>query len=355
MKKQLTVGIFILLITVGISGCVEEDVITVDEIKEKFLQTIEDVLSYKYSANVTVTTTIINETGTNKTVTEAIQNGEVDIANKKLKQDTTSATIGSSEEQHLIIYIINNIAYTGTESQGCIRWSSYNTSHTNATMTWIAHSALEGQALYLKGDLENTTTKRLADEVVGSLDCYVLYLTAFVNQSGEDSGSYPLPGNMSYEYEFKYWIAKDNYFLIKMHSKTTSDMNGWFAFGGADRTITVSEMNLDFYDYNISVIVERPPEEPNVHLMGYVTDAGLIVIEHIGGDPLPNYRIDVKYVNGTLINTTTYQNEEDLWEVGENKYVLVLTEDEEVRVTITRIYDDNSCPHVIFDGIIGRY
>jgi hypothetical protein len=356
MKQQLLVGIFILLIIVGMSGCVEDDVITVDEIKEQFLQTIEDVLSYKWSANVTVTTTTINETGTNITVIEAIQNGEVDIAHKKLKVDSIGTTVGSSEEQHWISYIIDTIAYTGTESQGCIQWSSYNTSYSNATMAWIAASALEGQARYLQGDLENTTIQRLADEVVGSVDCYVLYLTAFINQSGGDSGSYLFDGNMSYAYELTYWIAKDTYFLIKAYSKTTSDMSGWYAYGGADRTITISEMSLDFYDYDIPVIIEGPPEEPHVQLMGFVTDAGSIVIEHIGGDPLPAYRIDVKYVNDTLIDTTTYQNEADLWEVGESKYllsdVLVLTEDEEVRVTISRIYDDGSCPYVLFDGIL---
>jgi len=98
-----------------------------------------------------------------------------------------------------------------------------------------------------------------------------------------------------------------------------------------------------------------PPAEPNVKLWGYVTDDGLVVIEHIGGEALPYYKTDVKYLNGTLINTSTYQNLEDPWEIGESTYPLegiyLLTENDTVHVTIYRIYKDGS-KQAVFDGIL---
>jgi hypothetical protein len=98
-----------------------------------------------------------------------------------------------------------------------------------------------------------------------------------------------------------------------------------------------------------------PPSEPNVQLRGYVTDDGIIVIEHIGGESLTHYRTDVKHVNGTLINRTTYQNREDPWEIGECNYpladVYLLTENDAVHVTIYNIDEDGN-EKSVFDGIL---
>jgi hypothetical protein len=98
-----------------------------------------------------------------------------------------------------------------------------------------------------------------------------------------------------------------------------------------------------------------PPAEVNVQLRGYVTDDGIIVIEHIGGESLTHYRTDVKHVNGTLINRTTYQNREDPWEIGEYNYpladVYLLTENDTVHVTIYNIDDDGN-EQLVFDGIL---
>ena len=360
MKKQLMiVGITLVLIAINLIGCITSEVVTTDEIKENFFQAIEDVTSYKYSADVTATHTIINESGTNITETDAIQNGIVDIANKKLRQNNIGTTTGVSEEQCWTVYIIDNIlysSYSNKKQEGETEWSTNNISHTNDDMTWKGYSALELLVLYLENELKNVKLEQLADEVDEGTDCHVLYLTAFENQSGEGSDMSPIFGNASYEYEIKYWIAKDTYFLIRAQSRTTSDMSGWFAFGEADRSITVSEMDILYYDYNVPVTIDLPPEKPDVQLMGYVNIDGIIVIGNMGGGSLENYRIDVKDVNGTLIDTITYQNVEDIWEVGENKYlsyIPILNEGDEVRVTIYSIHDE-CIKYVLFDGLIRR-
>ena len=263
MKKQFIVaGMIVVLLVVGLSGCVKETEtgVTAEEIKANMLQAIEDIASYKYSSDVTVTMTTIKESESNTTEIVGIQNGEVDITYKKLRQDTNATTItaGISDEQHWIFYIVDNILYSGNETDGNITWTSMNTS-----MAWNAYSALELYTLYLEGEgeLKNVEVERLADEVVEGVDCYVLHLTAFENQSGEeDSGQFPLQGYYYYELNIKYWIAKDDYLLIKTYFKVMSDSSRSYAFGEADRSTTVQEMEALFNDYNVPVTIELPPE-----------------------------------------------------------------------------------------------
>jgi hypothetical protein len=260
MKREMIIlGVGLLLLITAFSGCIQENV-TAKEITENMLQAIEDVSSYKYSADVNVIQTMINESGTNITESDAIQNGEVDLANKKLKQDNTFTTTGTSDEQHWSIYLIDDIQYTGTESDGNITWESLNTSFTNASMTWIAYSALEGQTMFLENTLIDADVERLSDDVLDGVDCYVLYLSYIENQSGDSYGFDAPSGNSSYELEVTYWIAKDTYLLIKSYQKLTMDMSGWYAFGGGDRSITASEMDVRYYDYNVPVVIELPPE-----------------------------------------------------------------------------------------------
>ena len=57
--------------------------------------------------------------------------------------------------------------------------------------------------------------------------------------------------------------------------------------------------------------------DSNVELRAYVNDAGFVTIEHIGGDALTSFRIDVWYVNGTTVESKTYSNLQSPWKFGE--------------------------------------
>ena len=63
-----------------------------------------------------------------------------------------------------------------------------------------------------------------------------------------------------------------------------------------------------------------PAPEPTVKLKGYVTDDGTAVLEHMGGESLQAYKIDVRALDGTIINTATYEKRDDPWEIGECNY-----------------------------------
>jgi len=92
----------------------------------------------------------------------------------------------------------------------------------------------------------------------------------------------------------------------------------YYSFTNNDRTLTLTPITpsgdpliLTKID-NSNEYTFEPDDSDKIeeievtHLQGYVTDEGQIVIEHIGGPPLINYTIEVKYyVNGTLIDNTT--------------------------------------------------
>jgi len=91
----------------------------------------------------------------------------------------------------------------------------------------------------------------------------------------------------------------------------------------------------------------------NVKLKGYVTDNGDIYLEHMGGNALEFYKIEVRHLNGTLIDSTTYDDKANPWKIGSS--VLLDTEafetEEMVRVTVSSRTEDGEY-EIIFDGIL---
>lgn len=97
------------------------------------------------------------------------------------------------------------------------------------------------------------------------------------------------------------------------------------------------------------------PVDESIKLQLYIHGKGQMVLWHIGGPPLINYTIEVKYANGTLIDNTTYRTQDDPWEFHEEKYILPnfnLTADEgEVEVTVYNIHDDGSVQIVFYESM----
>ena len=101
-----------------------------------------------------------------------------------------------------------------------------------------------------------------------------------------------------------------------------------------------------------------PSPEPNVELMGYVNDEGIVVLEHMGGETLSNYQIDIKDENGTLIESTTYDNNEDSWGIGECKHLSACTplssEEDILEVTVYTSIKNSGLQRVFYGILSGR-
>jgi len=260
MKKELLVAsICMLFLIISFSGCVEESV-TAEEVKNMFLQALEEINSYKHSSDSTITATTINDTETNTTAMMHIATGEVDILNKKLKQFFDITYAGESKEEHMIVYIVDNVTYYGNRTNGNITWTI---SHFFRSEVWNLYSQLEQLTIYLENETEiynNSELKILSDETFENVDCYVLQFKVTNNQSSDYS---QIGGYYYVEMDVKYWISKDDNLLKKCRIASTSDSSGTYSFGDGNRFISVSEMEVLFYDYNVPLNIVVPDEAKN--------------------------------------------------------------------------------------------
>lgn len=261
MKKELlALSIGVLLLVISFSGCVEEDTVSAEEIKEMLLQALENVTSHKYSSEGITVMTTINEPETNITEMVPALTGEVDILNKKMKlfiNMTYTADSVPFKEEHIIIYHVDNITYFGNKTNENITWwSSYA-----PEVFWDAYSLLEQFTTFLENgteDYNNTELKRLSDETFEGVDCYILQFKGYRN----DSAGYNLTGFQYIEYDVKYWVSKDTSLLKRCHVESIFDLSGIYSSFG-NRSISVSEMDMLFHDYNVPLIIELPPEAEN--------------------------------------------------------------------------------------------
>jgi len=97
-----------------------------------------------------------------------------------------------------------------------------------------------------------------------------------------------------------------------------------------------------------------PAPDSHVKLMGYVDADGNVVIQHMGGNSISAYRIDVRKVSGSLINSQTSLESEDVWKIGGCKFPPIesplIEESDTVRITIYDMGKEEV--QQIFDGIL---
>jgi hypothetical protein len=100
--------------------------------------------------------------------------------------------------------------------------------------------------------------------------------------------------------------------------------------------------------------VKLPSPEPHVQLAGYVAYNGTVVLEHIGGEELKNYKVLVEQSDGShksIYKTTP-------WQIGGRYYLnnslvnySLFSTTKQVSVTVIDIMQDGST-QVVFEGII---
>jgi FlaG/FlaF family flagellin (archaellin) len=101
--------------------------------------------------------------------------------------------------------------------------------------------------------------------------------------------------------------------------------------------------------YNQMLPVPIPSPEPNVQLMGYVTENGDVIIEHMGGEILDSYEV---YIDGESVYTNPDGEYLDIGSTIPSSIIpTLLDENDQVRITVYAINDDGSNV-VVFDGII---
>jgi len=99
--------------------------------------------------------------------------------------------------------------------------------------------------------------------------------------------------------------------------------------------------------YSQMLPVPIPTPEPNVKLMGYITENGEVIIEHMGGEILNLYEV---YVDGTSVYTNPDGDYLDIGGTIPSSIAPTLDENEQVRIAVYALNDD-STKSIVFDGI----
>ena len=94
-----------------------------------------------------------------------------------------------------------------------------------------------------------------------------------------------------------------------------------------------------------------PADESHVNIVGYVDDNGIVVLEHVGGETLDVYRIDVFDQNDSLLSSTEYTSP---WTIGEKIIPTsrsLSSENESLEIIVYTTTRDGS-EEMVFDGIL---
>ncbi len=115
---------------------------------------------------------------------------------------------------------------------------------------------------------------------------------------------------------------------------------------------------LVFSVIRVYMFPDLEPIDINVKLEGYVTDGGIAVVEHAGGERISDYKVVVCNTYGTLIDTREYRNLNPEWKIGECKYPLddigyppLVKKTDMVEVSIF-IYNNEGGEQEVFRGIL---
>lgn len=99
--------------------------------------------------------------------------------------------------------------------------------------------------------------------------------------------------------------------------------------------------------YSQMLPVPIPTPEPNIKLMGYVTENGEVIIEHMGGEVLRDYEV---FVDGESFYTNPDGDYLDIGGTIPSSIAPTLDENEQVRIAVY-VLNDDSTKSIVFDGI----
>lgn len=264
MERYKPVLLIATLAALLIAGCIgEETAVSALQIKTRALKSINELKTYKFSADVVFEAIMRNETEsfTNTTVMRSV--GKVDLENKKAYMRTDSEPINTSS----LWYIIGGVVYIGTENETTV-WRKYNL--TESEKTWENLNRIK----FVEELLNISDVERLEDENIDGVSCYVLkmipdlnkYYALIANQTGSPSGegiSNVNVSNFIKEWEVKCWITKEANLVKKIYTYLVLNFS----------LITTSfqmKLSVDMllYDYNEPVEIVLPEEAKNAQWQG---------------------------------------------------------------------------------------
>lgn len=264
-KKVIGLMITILLISFTFSGCFENDSkppidTLLDQIKTNFINFYNNVSSYKFNKTGGIRIIVIDGgivTEDSVTISNATMNA--DISKQSLKIVSNYTNPYQNLNSSLIIYIKDNYKYTGKGEEGNISWEIDELTQVSAASNWIIYSNLDQYVDQMINEIpqkqSDITWIHLEDEILDNDTFYVLQREHVINNTDPNYAGYDL-----YKLYHKFLFNKTNYKLYKVKVDIMNDIRGDYYTGGYDQRYVVGQDIFTFYDYNVPVNIELPPE-----------------------------------------------------------------------------------------------
>jgi len=244
MKKNNIIIICGIIGILFLSGCTTQNnqnqvELKVGDINTNAIQAAAGVNSYTYT--MTTTSNLPGEDG-GETDVSITGNCVIDVTSKKVMTYSLTPATGSTAEINTLIYVIDDIQYTNTTTEGSSEWLKENVTD------W---SSSYDQVQSQKEFMDIPGIKRSNDETVDGVDCYVIEINPDLTDPSSLPSSFEEMSEMISELKIKQWIEKDTYFIKKIDMQITMNV---FTFSMTSKSVMI------FSDYNKPVTIELPEE-----------------------------------------------------------------------------------------------
>ena len=264
-KKVIGLSISIMLIILAFSGCSEndnnkpaEDPLLI-QISNNFINFFNNVTSYKFNKTGGIRVKDINGEAVDESVFVSNTTFQADISKRSLEIISNYTNVGMNLNSSLIIYIKDNYKYSGELENGNLSWEIDELSNQSAETNWIIYSNLDQYADQMINEISQknfeVTWRHLDDETLDNETFYVLQREHIMNNTDKEH-----PGSDIYKLYHTFLFNKTNYKLYKVKVDILNDIWGEYYTRGPDRRYVVGQDIFTFYDYNVPVDIELPPE-----------------------------------------------------------------------------------------------
>jgi hypothetical protein len=266
MKKKVIglIIITIMLIVSNFSGCFENDKkptvdSLLDQIKTNFINFFNNVTSYKFNKTGGIRIIVIDGTVTEDSVTISNTTMVADISKQSLRIISNYTNPALNLNSSLMIYIKDSYKYSGEGEKGNISWEIDELTPASAASNWVIYSNLDQYIDQMTNEIpqkgSDITWKSLEDETLDNDTYYVLQREHTINNTDPK-----YPGFDLYRLYHTFLFNKTDYRLYKVKVDIQHDIRGTYYTGGIDQRYVVGQDIFTFYDYNVPVKIELPPE-----------------------------------------------------------------------------------------------
>jgi hypothetical protein len=273
MCNKIVTILLVLVMALSFSSCTKEP--SAEEIADRAVTAQEEIRTYQFELDMTMDTTMDAGGETYEENVTMKTDGALDLENQQLKfimaVDAADEGAGGGE-----LYIIDGMMYSKV---GLAGEEAMWTKGEIPPDGWERMTEVSGYASYQKL-LETAQVEVTGSEKVNGVDCYVLQLTPDMAQlartatdpaGGMGAGGRlpPIPEEFCEDifssYSVKQWIAKDDYFLMKVELdaaiESTPEIMDFLGEEG-EISIDITIVYLA-YDFNESASTKLPPEAEN--------------------------------------------------------------------------------------------